>query len=162
MITASASKSPPAFNGLGAPYWKSDVRGLICGLLGTTKAEHIVRAGLEAIAYQMRDIIMPMLEDAQIRLEELRVDGGPANNKFLMQFTSDILGTRLVRNDVEELSALGAAYAGGLAVGFWKSREEIAKLGRTGEVYERRMDPEQAERLYEGWRGYVRMLVNGG
>ena len=152
----------PAFNGLGAPYWKSDVRGLICGLLGTTKAEHIVRAGLEAIAYQMRDIIMPMLEDAQIRLEELRVDGGPANNKFLMQFTSDILGTRLVRNDVEELSALGAAYAGGLAVGFWKSREEIAKLGRTGEVYERRMDPEQAERLYEGWRGYVRMLVNGG
>lgn len=152
----------PAFNGLGAPYWKSDVRGLICGLLGTTKAENIVRAGLEAIAYQMRDIIMPMLEDAQIRLEELRVDGGPANNKFLMQFTSDILGTRLVRNDVEELSALGAAYAGGLAVGFWKSREEIAKLGRTGEVYERRMDPEQAERLYEGWRGYVRMLVNGG
>ena len=118
MITASASKSPPAFNGLGAPYWKSDVRGLICGLLGTTKAEHIVRAGLEAIAYQMRDIIMPMLEDAQIRLEELRVDGGPANNKFLMQFTAEpvvSLFTDATAPDGAEVVRMGGQYLHGYA-----------------------------------------------
>lgn len=151
----------PAFNGLGAPYWNSDVRGVICGLLSTTKAQHVVRAGLEAVAYQMKDIIAPMLRDAHMELEELRVDGGPTNNEFLMQFTADILGTNLVKNKVEELSALGAAYAGGLAVGFWKDREEIAGLRKAAGVYKRSMKEEQVEQLYAGWKKYVNMLMNG-
>lgn len=151
----------PAFNGLGAPYWNSDVRGIICGLLSTTTAQHVVRAGLEAIAYQMRDIIDPMLRDAQLNLGELRVDGGPTNNAFLMQFTADILGTRLVKNSVEELSALGAAYAGGLAIGFWESREQIAALHKVSGTYSRTMEEAQAESLYTGWLKYVNMLVQG-
>lgn len=151
----------PAFNGLGAPYWNSDVRGIICGLLSTTRAEHVVRAGLEAISYQMRDIIDPMLRDAHMELSELRVDGGPTNNEFLMQFTADILGTELVKNNVEELSALGAAYAGGLAVGFWKDRDEIASLRKISGTYKRSMEEEQVENLYAGWKKCVRMLVNG-
>lgn len=151
----------PAFNGLGAPYWNSDVRGVICGLLSTTRAEHVVRAGLEAIAYQMKDIIDPMLWDAHMELSELRVDGGPTNNEFLMQFTADILGTELVKNNVEELSALGAAYAGGLAVGFWKDRDEIAGLRKISGVYKRSMKEEQIEKLYAGWKKCVKMLMNG-
>ena len=152
----------PAFNGLGAPWWNSDVRGIICGLQSTTRAAHVVRAGLEAIAYQMRDIIEPMLDDAQISLEELRVDGGPTNNEFLMQFTADILGTALVKNHVEELSALGAAYAGGLTMGFWKDREELAGLRKNSATYRREMEKEQADHLYSKWLKYVKMLMAEG
>ncbi|MCD8195841.1 MAG: glycerol kinase GlpK [Lachnospiraceae bacterium] len=151
----------PAFNGLGAPYWDSDARGIICGLLSTSTVQHVVRAGLEAIAYQIKDIITPMMRDACLELEELRVDGGPTNNGFLMQFTADILGTRLLKNDVEELSALGAAYAGGLATGFWKDREEISGLRSASDIYERRMDEKEAEKLYAGWRKYVETLIKG-
>lgn len=151
----------PAFTGLGAPHWQSDVRATICGMNRFTNKYHIVRAGLESIAYQMRDIVDPMIRDAGIPLGELRVDGGPTNNSFLMQFTADILGTKLVKNSIEELSALGAAYAGGMSVGFFKDREQIAGLRRTSAEYSRTMRAERAQALYDGWRDYVRMLVSG-
>lgn len=89
------------------------------------------------------------------------MDGGPTNNSFLMQFTADILGTKLVKNSIEELSALGAAYAGGMSVGFFKDREQIAGLRRTSAEYSRAMREERAQALYDGWRDYVRMLVSG-
>jgi glycerol kinase len=95
------------------------VRAVICGIHRYANKYHIVRAGVESITYQIRDIVDPMIKDADFTLKELRVDGGPTNNAFLMQFTADILGCSIIKNSVEELSALGAAYAGGLALGFW-------------------------------------------
>jgi glycerol kinase len=151
----------PAFVGLGAPYWQSEVRAAICGMHRYANKYHIVRAGLESIAYQIRDIVDPMIKDSGLSLKELRVDGGPTNNTFLMQFTADILGCSIIKNSVEELSAQGAAYAGGLAAGFWKDRTEIAGLKRTSATYNREMGIEQAEVLYSGWREYVAMLVKG-
>ena len=151
----------PAFDGLGAPHWKSEVSALVCGLSRSSNKYHVVRAGLESIAYQIRDIIDPMLKDAELELKELRVDGGPTKNTFLMQFTADMLNTRIVVNSVEELSALGAAFAGGMAVGFWKDRDEISSLTSISATYERTMTEEIAERLYDGWKNAVKMLING-
>lgn len=151
----------PAFDGLGAPYWRSEISALICGLSRSANKYHIVRAGLESIAYQIRDIVDPMLKDANLTLKELRVDGGPTKNSFLMQFTADILNTRIVTNSIEELSALGAAFAGGMAVGFWKDREEISKLTSMSRTYERSMPMDSAESLYEGWHTAVNMLLQG-
>jgi len=152
----------PAFDGLGAPHWESELSAMICGLHRNSNKYHIVRAGVESIAYQIRDIVDPMLKDAGIPLKELGVDGGPTNNAFLMQFTADILNTRLVRNSVEELSALGAAYAGGMAVGFWKDRQELTALKRvTDDNYVRRMPDVEVENLYGGWKNAVNMLIQG-
>jgi glycerol kinase len=152
----------PAFDGLGAPHWQSEVCAMICGLNRNSNKYHIVRAGVESIAYQIRDIVDPMLKDANIVLKELRVDGGPTNNTFLMQFTADMLNTQIIKNSVEELSALGAAYAGGMAVGFWKDREEISTLKRiSSERYERTMPKNMAENLYTGWQNAVKMLIAG-
>jgi glycerol kinase len=150
----------PAFSGLGAPYWKSDCRALICGLHRYAGREHIVRAALESIIYQIKDIIDPMMLDANINLQELKVDGGPTNNKFLMQFAADILGVKIITNRVEELSALGAVYAGGLALGFWKSKEEIAGLRKEAKIYRKEMEDIAAQELYQGWKNAVSMITS--
>lgn len=146
----------PAFTGLGAPHYASNARALLCGLSRNSSRCHIVRAALEAIAYQIRDVVDPMLEDAGTRLEALRVDGGPTNNAFLMQFVSDIIGVCVVRNQIEELSALGAASAGGLACGVFASREDIRKLRKSGRTFEPKMPREEADALYAGWQRAVR------
>jgi len=151
----------PAFVGLGAPHWQSEVRAVICGLHRNANKYHVVRAGVESITYQIRDIVDAIVKDADIVLQELRVDGGPTNNTFLMQFTADILNVSIIKNSVEELSALGAAYAGGMAVGFWNNREEISKLKRTSANYRRAMPDDQAEKLYQGWKDAVKMLIAG-
>lgn len=151
----------PAFDGLGAPYWQSSLNAMICGLSRRSNKYHIVRAGLESIVYLIRDIVDPMLKDANIVLEELRVDGGPTNNAFLMQFTADLLNTRIIKSSIEELSALGSAFAGGMAVGFWKNRDEIALLRGTCASYERTMNESSAEDLYLGWKNAVKMLIAG-
>lgn len=152
----------PAFDGLGAPHWQSELSGMICGLHRNSNKYHIVRAGVESIAYQIRDIVDPMLKDANVTLKELGVDGGPTNNTFLMQFTADMLNTQLVKNSVEELSALGTAYAGGMAVGFWSDRKEISTLKRVSpERFVRTMPDEEVENLYTGWQNAVKMLING-
>jgi len=151
----------PAFTGLGTPYWQSDVRAVICGMSRFSNKYHIVRAGLESIAYQMRDIIEPMERDAGTALENLRVDGGPTGNAFLMQFVADILEANLMKNSVEELSALGAAFAGGMAVGFFAGREDIATLYKTDATYRHQMPAGQVRDLYDGWKAYVNMLIAG-
>ena len=146
----------PAFVGLGAPHWKGDARGLITGLtLGSTRA-HIVRAMLEAIAYQTRELVDAMQADSGAQLRELRVDGGAAQNDFLMQFQADILGCRLVRPVDTETTALGAAYLAGLATGVWKSTEEVEQFWRAEKTFEPRMSQSQRDELFAGWKDAVR------
>ncbi|MFN0120310.1 MAG: glycerol kinase GlpK [Blastocatellia bacterium] len=145
----------PAFVGLGAPYWDSNARGAITGLTrGATKA-HIVRAALEAMAYQTRDVIECMQRDSGIKAKELRVDGGATANNFLCQFQADILGIPVVRPVITETTALGAAYLAGLATGFWKSQKEIATQWQVETRFEPKMKKSDRDRLYEGWQQAV-------
>ncbi len=116
----------PAFVGLGAPYWDPHARGTLTGLTRGTNRNHIIRAALESIAYQSRDVLLAMEEDSGIKLSQIRVDGGAVANDFLMQFQSDIMGSKVVRPVVRESTALGAAMLAGLAVGFWQNQEELA------------------------------------
>lgn len=145
----------PAFTGLGAPYWDPYARGAIFGITRSVNANHIIRATLESIAFQTRDLIESMQADSGERLKALRVDGGAVANNFLMQFQSDILGTRVERPEVREVTALGAAYLAGLAVGFWSDLEEV----RSKAVIEREFCPgiETVERnyRYDGWKKAV-------
>jgi glycerol kinase len=145
----------PAFVGLGAPHWDPSARGIISGItLGSTSA-HIVRAALESIAYQTRELVEAMQADSGEKLRELRVDGGASANNFLMQFQADILGCRIVRPADVETTALGAAYLAGLAIGFWKSVEEVEQFWRAEHVFEPAMDLDRRESLYAGWKAAV-------
>ncbi|MGZ3494313.1 MAG: glycerol kinase GlpK [Thermodesulfobacteriota bacterium] len=142
----------PAFVGLGAPYWDMYARGAILGMTRGTTTAHIVRAALESIAYQTRDVLECMEEDTGMRLKELRVDGGAASNEFLMQFQADILGVPIVIQETTETTALGAAYLAGLAVGFWKDRQEIAATYKVKKKFFPRMNSKQRESLYRRWK----------
>jgi glycerol kinase len=142
----------PAFVGLGAPYWDMYARGTILGITRGTTQAHLVRAALESIAYQTRDILTCMEKDSGIKLKELRVDGGAAVNGFLMQFQADILGVPVVIQEVTETTALGAAYLAGLAVGFWKDQNQIARNFRVQKKYIPRMSAKQKESLYRKWK----------
>ena len=145
----------PAFTGLGAPYWDSQARGAVFGLTRGTTREDFVKATLQAVAYQVRDIIDTMKEDTGIDIPVLKVDGGAANNDFLMQFQADILNTAVQRAHNLETTALGAAFLAGLAVGFWKDLEEIKAFQEEGQQFEPIMAEEEREDLYEGWQQAV-------
>jgi glycerol kinase len=152
----------PAFAGLGAPYWNPEARGTMVGITRGTGVAHLARAALEAIAYQSRDVIDAMTADAgePIHPEHgLRVDGGAVENDFLCQFQSDLLGVPVVRPRVRETTSLGAAYAAGLAVGFWSDLEELRDLWQAERVFEPRMDEPDRRRLYAGWRRAVRCAL---
>ncbi|MDF2925650.1 MAG: glycerol kinase [Paenibacillaceae bacterium] len=149
----------PAFVGLGTPYWDSDVRGAVFGLTRGTTKEHFIRATLESLAYQTKDVLDAMEADSGIGLARLRADGGGVQNRFLMQFQSDMLGVRVERPAVKETTALGAAYLAGLAVGFWESREELARLWAVEEEYEPRLAEERRRELYSGWQKAVRAAM---
>lgn len=151
----------PAFVGLGAPYWDQDARGAVVGLTrGATRA-HLVRAALEAMAYQTRDVVESMQKDSGIKAKELRVDGGATRNDFLCQFQADILGIPVVRPVITETTALGAAYLAGLAVGFWKNEKEIAAQWQVEKRFEPQMKKSERERLYEGWQVAVARVRSG-
>jgi len=150
----------PAFVGLGAPYWDQYARGLIIGLTRKTSVEHIIRATLESIAYQTRDVIEAMEKDTNLEVRELRVDGGAARNNWLMQFQADILGKKVIRPVVFETTALGAAYLAGLAVGYWENLEEISALWRVDSIFEPQMSFEEREKLYKGWKKAVERCLN--
>ncbi len=145
----------PAFVGLGAPYWRSDVRGAMFGLTRGTNKEHFIRAVLESLAYQTRDVLTAMQADAGIQLKALRADGGAIANDFTAQFQADILDIAVERPKVSETTALGAAYLAGLAVGFWESREQIARQRQVERTFAPRMPAEQREKLYAGWKRAV-------
>ncbi|SER49801.1 glycerol kinase [Gracilibacillus ureilyticus] len=145
----------PAFVGLGTPYWDSDARGAMFGLTRGTTKEHFIRATLESIAYQTKDVIGAMVEDSGIDVKSLRVDGGAVANNFLMQFQSDILDLPVERPEVIETTALGAAYLAGLAVGYWESRDEITNRWKVDNQFESKMDDETRDKLYSGWKKAV-------
>ncbi|WP_432239834.1 glycerol kinase GlpK [Herbaspirillum robiniae] len=162
-IEALAAQAPdnggvyfvPAFTGLGTPYWDPYARGSMSGLTrGSTKA-HIARAALESIAYQTADVLEAMQKDAAIALAQLRVDGGAARNDLLMQFQADMLGVQVVRPQVTETTALGAAYLAGLATGFWDSQEEIASMWQVEREFDPAMAPDQRQELLDRWRRAV-------
>ncbi|MGN7478557.1 glycerol kinase GlpK [Solibacillus silvestris] len=141
----------PAFVGLGTPYWDSDVRGAIFGLTRGTEKEHFVRATLESLAYQTRDVLGAMEADSGIPLSTLRVDGGAVRNNFLMQFQSDLLNVPVDRPVVNETTALGAAYLAGLAVGYWDTLEDISNYWNLDRKFEPAMGDDEREALYAGW-----------
>lgn len=145
----------PAFVGLGTPYWDSDARGAVFGLTRGTTKEHFIRATLESLAYQTKDVLGAMEADSGISLKTLRVDGGAVKNNFLMEFQSNILGVPVERPVINETTALGAAYLAGLAVGYWKNREEIKQQWNLEKQFEPMMAKEMREKLYEGWRKAV-------
>jgi glycerol kinase len=141
----------PAFVGLGAPYWDAYARGAVFGMTRGTGREHIVRAALESICYQTRDVIQAMTADSGIVLTELKVDGGAVRNNFLMQFQSDILGVPVRRPQVTETTALGAAYLAGLGVGLWSDKDEIAAKWRQETEFTPSMCDSDRDRLCRGW-----------
>jgi glycerol kinase len=145
----------PAFSGLFAPYWRSDARGALVGLTRFVTKAHIARAALESTAFQTRDVLDAVNADADVPLEELRVDGGMAANAALMQFQADILGVPVVRPEVIETTALGAAYAAGLAVGFWSGLDELRNLWREDTRWEPSMDELERARLLRNWHKAV-------
>jgi glycerol kinase len=151
----------PAFVGLGAPYWDSDAKATITGITRGAKKAHFVRAAEESIAYQIKDVIDLMICESGISLQELRVDGGPTRDNFLMQFQADMLNVNVVRNKIAELSALGSAYMAGLAVGLWKSRQEIENLRIQDAVFSGRMDEVSRNRFYQGWKEAVKRTLSG-
>jgi len=148
----------PAFVGLGTPYWDSDARGAMFGITRGTKREHIIRATLESIAYQTKDVITVMESESKIKLTRLRVDGGASQNDFLMQFQSDILNTYIDRPLTSETTALGAAYLAGLAVGYWKI-DEIKAMWGIDKVYKPDMSSECRKKLYDGWKKAVKACM---
>ncbi len=146
----------PAFAGLGAPYWDPYARGTIVGLTRGSGRAEIVRATLEAVAYQTRDVLDLMQTESGIAIKQLRVDGGMVRNEFLMQFQADILGVSVQRPQVTETTALGAAYLAGLAVSYWRDQDEIAANWAVDRTYEPRMRDDERETLYAGWQAAVR------
>ncbi|MGB2782938.1 MAG: glycerol kinase GlpK [Atribacterota bacterium] len=150
----------PAFVGLGAPYWDMYARGIIVGLTRGVKKQHILRAAEESIAYQSRDVLEVIQKDSGIDLKKLKVDGGAVRDNFLMQFQSDILGVPVVRPQIAETTALGAAYLSGLAVGYWKDKEEIAQKWEADKEFSPTMDEKTKEKLYKGWKKAVSRSQN--
>lgn len=142
----------PAFVGLGTPYWDSEVRGAMFGVTRGTTKEHFIRATLESLAYQTKDVLCAMEADSGIELKTLRVDGGAVKNNFLMKFQSDILDVPVERPVINETTALGAAYLAGLAVGYWKNQDEIKEQWHMDKRFEPTMEAKTSEELYAGWK----------
>lgn len=145
----------PAFTGLGAPYWDAEARGAIFGITRQTQRSDLIRATLQSLAYQTRDVLTLMQADTNIRIPELRVDGGATGNDYLMQFQADILNLPVQRTRVLETTALGATYLAGLAVGFWQNTDELKQLTAAGQRFEPTMPVAQKEKLYRGWQKAV-------
>ncbi len=145
----------PAFSGLYAPYWKENARGAIVGLTRFANKGHLARAVLEAVAFQTREVVEAMEQDSGIRLEELRVDGGMVSNDLLMQFQADILDRPVVLPSTKETTSLGAAYAAGLAVGFFSSVEALCSHWSAEKTWKPAMEPARREQMYKQWKKAV-------
>jgi glycerol kinase len=148
----------PAFAGLGAPYWDMYARGAIFGLTRDTGKDHLIKATLESMAYQTKDVLTAMEEDSGLRLKSLKVDGGASANNMLMQFQSDILGTEVERPDVIESTAQGAAYLAGIHVGLWK-KEDILRNRKVNKHFQPEMDQAHRDKLYKGWQKAVKRTM---
>ncbi|MDP3790002.1 MAG: glycerol kinase GlpK [Candidatus Omnitrophota bacterium] len=151
----------PALVGLGAPYWDQNARGSIFGITRGTNACHLVRAALEAMCYQTKDVLLAMQRDSGLKIRDLRIDGGAAANDFLCQFQADILGIKVIRPKVIETTSLGAAYLAGLAVGYWKDMDEIERCWQKEKIFYPKMRKRDSSRLYRGWLGAVKRTLSG-
>jgi len=149
----------PAFSGLGAPYWKMDAKAAILGLTLGCDKNHLVRAALESIPLQIKDVIAAMEQDSGITLQELKVDGGITANRFVMQFLADLLNTNIVNIGMEEVSALGAAYLAGLRHGIFKDIDQLESLNIGGKQFSPNTDVKGAQASYEGWKKAVQQLL---
>jgi glycerol kinase len=145
----------PAFSGMGAPHWKMDARASIVGLTFGSNKNHVVRAALESVAFQVKDVIVAMEKDSGISLSELKVDGGMTGNSFLMQLIADLLGVKAVNIGLEEISALGAAYMAGLGVGEFKSINDLASLHYSQKVFEPSEATGQIQEDYDAWQAMI-------
>ena len=150
----------PAFVGLGSPYWDMYARGIMVGLTRGSNKNHIIRAALESIAYQSKDLIEAMKEDSGLELKSLKVDGGAVANNFLMQFQADIINANVLRSEIIETTALGAAYLAGLAVGFWKNKEDIKKNWKLDKEFEPNLSEELRTKYFKGWKKAVEKAKN--
>jgi glycerol kinase len=150
----------PAFSGLFAPYWRSDARGVIVGLTRFINKGHLARAALEATAYQTREVLEAMQKDSGVHLTTLKVDGGMVYNQLLMQFQADLLGVPVVRPKISETTALGAAYAAGMAVGFWHNLDDLRLNWQIDQTWQPRMSAQQRQNLYRGWLKAVKRTFN--
>ncbi|HCX40471.1 glycerol kinase GlpK [Lactobacillus acetotolerans] len=146
----------PAFTGLGAPYWDSEARGAIFGVTRGTNNYDFIKATLQSLAYQTKDVVDTMQVDSGIKIPTLRVDGGASNNNYLMQFQADILGTRIERAKVAETTGMGAAFLAGLAVGYWKNIDELKNVSVVGQTFESKMGEQERKHLYAGWKRAVK------
>lgn len=149
----------PSFTGLGAPYWKPQVKGAMFGLTRGTTQDHIIRATLESLAYQTNDVLCAMKEDSGLSIERMQVDGGASLNSYLLQFQSDITCSEVIRSTISETTALGAAYFAGLAVGYWKSKEEIRHQFQISEQFFPQMTKTKREKLLEGWSRAIDAVI---
>lgn len=149
----------PAFSGLGIPYWDSNARAAIFGMSRKSNKNNVVRAAIESIAYQIRDAVEIIQTESSVILKELRVDGGPTENKFLMQFQADILGVNIEKSEITELSSMGSVYLAGIATGIWKCKEEINSLRKVSNIYTPLMEDSIREKYYEGWRKVVKKVL---
>lgn len=149
----------PSFRGLSAPYWDTQTSGMIIGLKEDTNRSHIVRAALESLAYQVRDVYEAVISDADTEITDIRVDGGASQNNLLMQFQADILNLPVIRPYITETTALGAAYLAGLAVGLWKDVDELQSLWREGLRFHPRMSENRRSDLYDGWQNAVSRVM---
>ena len=149
----------PAFTGLGAPYWNQRARGVVCGITRGFNRSHLIRATLESLAYQTYDICKAMEQDSAIPIKKLKVDGGACANNFLMQFQADLLDCELDRPQCIETTALGAAYLAGLAVGYWKSTEDITSNWAVDRTFTSKMDQAAREKAVKGWHKAVKCAI---
>lgn len=149
----------PAFVGLGTPYWDNDARGSVFGLTRSTTRENFINATVESIAYQSKDVMEVMKEDAKLDINSLAVDGGASSNNYLMKFQSNILNCKIVRPECLETTALGAAYLAGLAVKFWNSKEDLVRLHKIEQIFMPEMQDEEREKLYKGWKQAVKATM---
>ena len=150
----------PAFVGLGAPYWDQDARGSIYGITRGTTYNHIVRAALEAICYQTKDVLEAMQKDSGLKTKDLKIDGGAVANDFLCQLQADILGVSVIRPKTIETTASGAAYLAGLAVGYWKNSTELKKYWKKDRVFKPAMSSKEAKELYANWLKAVKRTLS--
>ena len=150
----------PALVGLGAPYWDQNARGTITGITRGTNRNHLVRAALEAMCYQTRDVLQAMNKDSGLKIKNLRVDGGAVANNFLCQFQADILGINVIRPKIIETTSLGAAYLAGLAIGYWKNSNEIKKCWAKDRIFKSKIPVSKSRMLYKGWQDAVKRTLS--
>lgn len=150
----------PALVGFGAPYWEPNARGAIYGITRGTNANHLVRAALEAMCYQTKDVLVAMQKDSGLKIKALKIDGGAAVNNLICQFQADILGIEVVRPKITETTSLGAAYLAGLAIGYWKDTEEIKRCWEEDRTFKPKMSKRTASNLYAGWLRAVKRTLS--